>query len=78
MTRISKKVEKFYEKPESIKYTDVVEILIHHGFEKVSTKGSHVKFKHAQLEADIVIPVHNGECKHFYKKEALKQLKKLK
>jgi len=78
MTRISKKVEKFYEEPETTKYPDLVDILIHHGFEKISTKGSHVKFKHPQIDADMVIPVHDGECKNFYKREALKKLKKLK
>lgn len=77
MTRIGKKVEKFNQKPESVKYSDLVEILAYYGFEKINAKGSHVKFKHHQLESDMVIPIHNGECKNFYKKEVLKKVKQI-
>jgi predicted RNA binding protein YcfA (HicA-like mRNA interferase family) len=45
-------------------------VLEHYGFSEISTKGSHVKFKHPKLDHDLVIPVHNNECKDFYKKQA--------
>lgn len=48
---------------------DIEKILLHLNFEKVSTKGSHVKWKHPRLRNDIIIPVHNNDCKVFYKKQ---------
>jgi len=77
MSRIEKLLKKFQTKPESVRYTDVETILLHVGCEKISVKGSHVKFKHRALRFDIVIPVHKGECKSFYKRQALKQISKL-
>lgn len=53
-------------------------ILIYFGFEKINAKGSHVKFKHPQLQNDLVIPIHNNECKDFYKLEAKKRIKEVK
>jgi predicted RNA binding protein YcfA (HicA-like mRNA interferase family) len=50
----------------------MVKVLELVGFVEVSTRGSHVKFKHPSLPNDLVIPVHNKECKDFYKKEAQK------
>jgi predicted RNA binding protein YcfA (HicA-like mRNA interferase family) len=40
-------------------------------------KGSHKKFKHSSLVTDLVIPVHNNDCKDFYKTQAAKIVKKL-
>ena len=77
MSRIEKLLEKFQSKPETVRYTDLESILLHVGCEKVSMKGSHVKFKHRKLRFDIVIPVHKNECKPFYKKQVLKQITKL-
>jgi predicted RNA binding protein YcfA (HicA-like mRNA interferase family) len=77
MSQIEKKVEKFLNNPTSAKLADIMLILKHHGFEKVPAKGSHVKFKHSQLPRDLVIPVHKGDCKNFYKEEAKKQIKKI-
>ena len=78
MSKKEKLVEKFIKNPTSIKYPDLESVLVYFGFEKILTKGSHIKFKHSQLKQDLVIPVHNSECKDFYKKEAQKQIKKLK
>ncbi|HEC30689.1 MAG TPA: type II toxin-antitoxin system HicA family toxin, partial [Candidatus Yonathbacteria bacterium] len=64
--------------PTSIKYSDLENILTYFGFEKINAKGSHVKFKHSQLQYDFVIPVHKNECKDFYKKQAKKQITKIK
>jgi len=47
------------------------------GFEKVSAKGSHIKFKHLALALDLIIPVHNHECDPFYKKLALEFTQKI-
>ena len=77
MTKFSKKVERFFKNPTSLKYMDIEKILIYFNFEKIKTKGSHIKFKHIQLKNDLIIPVHNKECKEFYKKEVKKILNKL-
>lgn len=79
MSTIDKKVEKFLKNPKSCKYTDIKRILVHFRFEEVPVKkSSHVKFKHVQLGADLIIPVHNNECKDFYKLEARKRIRKIK
>lgn len=77
MSRIEKLVEKFRTKPESVRFSDIEHILLHLGFEHILAKGSHVKFKHHSLRMDIIIPVHNNNCKPFYKKQARDQIKTL-
>jgi len=77
MSIIEKKIKKFLRKPTSCRYPDIETILIYFGFDKINAKGSHVKFKHSQLSSDLVIPVHNNECKDFYKLEAKKRIKKI-
>jgi len=78
MSQITKKVERFLKNPTSIKYLDLENILTYFGFKKINAKGSHVKFKHSQLQHDLIIPVHKNECKDFYKEESRKQIKKIK
>lgn len=75
MSRIGKLMQKFRKKPESVSYCEIEILLEHCGFEKVPAKGSHVKWKHGARSPDIIIPVHNNECKVFYKKQIRKQLK---
>ena len=77
MSKTTNKVEKFFNSPKSIKYSDLESILIYFGFEKIKAKGSHFKFKHIQLKNDLIIPVHNNECKNFYKEEAKREIKKI-
>lgn len=72
MTQAQKLLKSFLDNPASSKYRDVAKVLKLVGFVEISVKGSHVKFKHSQLPQDLVIPVHNKECKEFYKKEAKK------
>ena len=72
MTKLQKLKAKFLRNPKSIKYTELELILKYLGFEKIKAKGSHVKFKHSKLTVDIIIPIHNGECKDFYKKQTKK------
>lgn len=75
MTRLKKILKKFYENPVSLHYSDLEKSLIAHGFIKIFAKGSHVKFKHVDAKSDLVIPIHNNDCKEFYKKWALKFVK---
>ncbi|MFH0846238.1 MAG: type II toxin-antitoxin system HicA family toxin [Patescibacteria group bacterium] len=78
MAGIDKLKSKFKNNPASLKYKDIERILIYLEFEKIPTKRSYFKFKHNKLKIDLVIPVHNNECKEFYKKEINKIIKKIK
>lgn len=78
MTQKEKLIEKFLKNPENLNFPKIEKILIDLNFEKINAKGSHVKFKHHKLNRDIVIPVHNNECKNFYKKELSKHINKIK
>ena len=77
MTKIQKKVEKLFRNPTSCKYLEIKEVLLHFGFEQITTKGSHVKYKHSSLRFDLIIPVHNNECKDFYKKTAKNKIEEI-
>ncbi len=77
MSQIEKLVQKFLEKPKSIKYRELVLLLKYFGFEQIPAKGSHVKFSHDKLQYDLVIPVHKNECKDFYKEQAKKYIQKI-
>ncbi len=77
MTQKGKLVDKFLQNPASIRYVQLVTLLKHYGFAQVQAKGSHVKFKHPKLANDLVIPVHNNECKDFYKQQARKCIEKV-
>ena len=77
MTKIEKLVEKFFNNPTTCKYSKIRELLLHYGFEDVKAKGSHVKYKHVDLARDLIIPVHNNECKDFYKKMVQGELKSI-
>lgn len=76
MSRIEKLVQQFLNNPASLRFADIEKVLFHFGFIKIETKGSHKKFKNSHLSHDLVIPVHNNDCKDFYKKLAAKTLKK--
>ena len=75
MTKKQKLFDKFIQNPESIKYKELNAILENLWFLKIDAKWSHVKFKHVKIKNDIIIPVHNNECKDFYKKQTYKILK---
>ena len=76
MTKKEKLKRKFVQRPESLKSFQIENILQSHGFKRVLTKGSHVKYKHDRLNIDLVIPVHNKDCKDFYKKQVAKILER--
>lgn len=78
MTKLEKVINQFFSRPTSLKYTDIEKILLYFGFKKIQAKGSHKKFKHSTLNRDLIIPVHNNECKDFYKKQAALIVKKIK
>lgn len=77
MSQIEKLLQRFMKTPHAIKYTDIEKILTHVGFKKIHTKGSHVKWKHQNLIADIVVPVHDNDCKRFYKQQIKRQIQSL-
>lgn len=77
MTSLDKLKKKFENNPESLRYSELEKLLIYFGFEKIFTKGSHIKFKHSKLKNDLIIPIHNKDCKEFYKKQANKFINKL-
>lgn len=77
MTQIDKQIERFLQNPGTTKYATLLKILLHTGHEIVEAKGSHVKCKHHGLPHDLIIPVHGGECKAFYKKLAAKRVQEI-
>lgn len=77
MNKFEKTIQKFFKQPESLRFAKIEKILKVHGFELIKAKGSHKKFKHSSLKTDLVIPVHNNDCKDFYKKLAAKTIKSL-
>ncbi len=72
MTKINKDIQRFLERPASLRYAQIQKILLYLGFEKIDAKGSHIKFKHPALDHDLIIPLHDNDCKDFYKKLASK------
>ncbi len=77
MSQIEKLLKRFVKSPYTIRYSEIEKVLWFLGFEKIPTKGSHVKWKHRGLHHDIVIPVHNNECKNFYKEQVCKTIQEL-
>ena len=75
MTKKDKLIEKFKNNPWSLQFSEIQIILIDLWFEKIEAKWSHVKFKNKFLKNDIIIPLHNNDCKDFYKKQTFKILK---
>ncbi|MCB9805622.1 type II toxin-antitoxin system HicA family toxin [Candidatus Nomurabacteria bacterium] len=68
---------KFKEDPEKLKFRDIEKILVSLGFEKIQTKGSHVKYKNQKFPNDVIVPIHSNECKPFYKRQIYKIIKYL-
>jgi len=74
MTKREKLVLKFKNNPVSLKYSEIEILLLSIWFIKIDAKWSHVNFKINKLKFDIIIPLHNNECKDFYKKQIIKTL----
>jgi len=77
MTQKQKLIDAFQENPCSLKFKQIVQVLEYYGFTIIPANGSHVKCKHPQLPTDLIISVHNGDCKDFYKREARKSINKI-
>jgi len=75
MTKTEKAVQQFLNRPESLRYSEIEKVLKSFGFIIIKAKGSHKKFKHHSLATDLIIPVHNNDCKNFYKIQASKIIK---
>lgn len=77
MTRFEKRLKGFLQNPSAYNYHRIEPILRKNGFYRVEAKGSHVKFKHPSLSHDLIIPLHNNDCKIFYRKLIAKTIKHL-
>ena len=75
MTKKEKILKKFNEKLWDIRYRELEFLLLNLWFRKIDAKGSHIKFKNNTIKKNIIIPLHNNECKYFYKKQVHKILK---
>ena len=75
MTKKEKLIEKFKNNPWGLSFSEIQIILIDLWFKKIEAKWSHTKFKNKSLRNDIIIPIHNNDCKNFYKKQTFKILK---
>jgi len=77
MSQIEKLVAKFLNNPTSLKYSQIEKILLNFNFKKIQAKGSHIKYKHNHLNKDLIIPIHNNDCKDFYKNLIAKYIKNI-
>jgi predicted RNA binding protein YcfA (HicA-like mRNA interferase family) len=77
MTRKQKLFDTFFANPCDCSLSEIESILTAYDCARISAKGSHVKWKHILLSHDLIIPVHNNNCKDFYKKAALKFIKEI-
>lgn len=75
MTQRDKLYEKFMRDPNSVSYKELQKILGWYEFEMIEAKGSHVKYKHPLFERDLIIAVHNNDCKPYMKREAYRRMK---
>ncbi len=77
MTQLEKLIQKFLDRPTSLRYPEIEKVLIKLSFIKIKVRrGSHEKFKHSLLERDLVFPVHDNDCKDRYKIQAVKIITK--
>jgi len=77
MEKSEKLVEKFLQNPIRLKYSQIEKVLLHFGLGHSQGKRSHQKFFDPFSQKFLIIPVHNNECKYFYKREALRIVKQL-
>lgn len=75
MGRKEKLLRKFLENPDSLSHRQIEGILLRMGFEMTVGKGSHMVFRYKELGIKISIPVHNNDCKKYYKRKAAKIIK---
>lgn len=73
MRKEEKLILKFKTSPQSISLVDLLKLMKWIGIEVVQGKGSHIVCK-IENEILIVIPIHQKDCKPFYKKKSLQIL----
>lgn len=74
MTKKEKGLEKFLNNPNSLWFSQIERIILSFGYVRIEAKWSHIKYKHTDIEGDLVIPVHNWDCKEYYKIKAKKNI----
>ncbi len=67
MNQYKKLVEKFKQRPESIRLSELQKILIRNWFNLRKAKSSHYIYN--KWEIIFTIPIHNNDCKPIYKKK---------
>lgn len=72
MTKREKIKEKFLENPTSLPVNKIINFLLSEWYEVTEAKWSHTKVVHTETMKYVVVPLHNGDCKPFYKKELKK------
>jgi len=77
MTRKDKRLKRFLENPESLKFSKIESILYQIGFIFVSSRGSHRKYRHFEAKKSISTPVHKGDCRRVYKNEIADIIKQI-
>ncbi|MFA6023766.1 MAG: type II toxin-antitoxin system HicA family toxin [Candidatus Gracilibacteria bacterium] len=75
MTKIEKRLKKFFRNPDSLKYYEIETLLYQFGFQKLEAKGSHTKFILQNPPYRLIIPIHGHDCKPFYKIKTARILK---
>jgi predicted RNA binding protein YcfA (HicA-like mRNA interferase family) len=75
MVRKEKLLEEFLRNPNSLRYYEIEKLLLYLGFTKANIRGSHIKFRHHLLERNLIIPIHDGDCKIVYKQMIAKIIK---
>jgi len=74
MNKFKKRLYKLLESPASLHFKEIRTILAQLDFKEIQAKGSHIKLKHKKLKYDLIIPIHNQDCKVFYKKQIAKTI----
>ncbi len=75
MSQKKKLLKKFLERPATLRYSEIVHLLLGLGFSHSHGKGSHNKFRHPKIQRDIILPLHNNDCATYYKVEASNVIK---
>ena len=73
MTKKEKLITKFKKAPETLSLQEITNILQWLDIEIIQGKGSHI-ICHIEEKTLLVIPIHNNDCKPYYKKSLLKLL----
>lgn len=75
MSQFEKLLQKFLQNPQSLNVYEIMKILEKYNFEKRDAKWSHTKY--TKWEKYVIFPIHNGDCKNIYKKEAQRLIKEI-